>query len=97
MMHVTQSFLERAMYLLLVLLFITNFIVAFVLYHEYRDTKTVISNQSANVRIIKYDQKTNALAIKTYIACLINISPTIPPAQITHQEQICFDNAPQVK
>lgn len=96
-MKLTQSILEKAMYLLLIMLFITNFVVAFVLYNEYRDTRTVLSNQSLNVRIIKEDQRTNALAIKTYIACLLTIPPTTAPAQLPTKEQVCFNNAPPVK
>lgn len=97
MIHVTQSFLERAMYGLLVLLFITNFAVAFVLYSEYRQTRTILNNQESITQNVKLDQKTNALAIKTYIACLLTIPPTTPPAQIPTVEQACFDSAPPVK
>jgi hypothetical protein len=97
MTRITQSLLERAMYILLVLLFITNFVVAFVLYNEYKQTKDILSNQDYLTQQVKNDQTTNALAIKTYIACLLTIPPTTAPAQIPTKEQLCFDSAPSVK
>lgn len=93
-MKFTQSILERGLYLLLVLLFVTNFAAGFVLYDQSREIRQVISTQSAFTDEIKKDQTSNALAIKTYIACLLTIAPT---NNVTIREQICFDNAPPVK
>jgi hypothetical protein len=78
------------MYFLLVLLFVTNFVVAFILYDEYKQTRTLSQTLKAN-------QSTDALAIKTYIACLLTIPPTTTPDQIPAKEQVCFDNAPPVR
>lgn len=82
------------MYLLLILLFISNFVVAFVLYNESKQIKEITSNQDYFSQIIKKDQRTNALAIKTYIACLLELKPS---GNVPAQEQACFDNAPPVK
>jgi hypothetical protein len=94
-MIIKQPILEKAMYLLLVLLFITNFVVAFVLYNEYREVKNIISNQARLTIEVKANQTTNALAIKTYIACLLAIPPGT--ASVTNAEHTCFDDAPPVK
>jgi hypothetical protein len=94
-MIVKQPLLEKALYVLLVLLFITNFAVAFVLYNEYREVKQIINNQAELTTQVKDNQTTNALAIKTYIACLL----TIPPGttNVSVAEHTCFDNAPPVR
>lgn len=45
---------------------------------------------------IENNQRVNALAVKTYIACLLVISPTLPRSQALTAAQICFDNSPKV-
>lgn len=77
---ILQSTIERLLYLLLLLMFVAIIIVGTI---AYRDGQ-----------LIKENQKTNALAVKTYIACLLIIKPA-PNVHI--QEHRCFNNAPIVK
>ena len=103
-MRYFQSQIERLLYFLIVILVICNIgallllsddtarLNAIVQYHTH-----TIAVQTQDTKQVEANQETNALAIKTYIACLLNLNPTETPAQGKSAETVCFDNAPQVK
>lgn len=62
--------------------------------NQGKQIQTIINNHSTTLKTVEGNQHTNALAIKTYIACLITIKAA---GNLHSQEQVCFDAAPEVK
>jgi hypothetical protein len=96
-MHILQSTVERLLYVLLFLIFIGILIVGSIAYEDGQAIKQIITTRTSLIQTVEVNQKSNALAIKTYIACLLTLNPAQTPTQIQNSEQTCFDNAPQVK
>jgi len=59
--------------------------------------RQIVNAHTTIINDVENNQKTNALAIKTYIACLLDLNLTQTQAQINAYEQTCFTNAPEVK
>lgn len=99
-MNILQSTVERLLYLLLLLCFTATIIVGIIAYQDgqyiKRQQQIFHDNGDSNLRIIKQNQAAETLTVKTYIACLLMISPQSSPDSIKIQEQICFDKAPKI-
>lgn len=99
-----QSQIERLLYILLVILVICNVGALLLLSTDTSRLNAIVNNhthtiaiESQNTKQVEANQRTNALAIKTYIACLLNINPAQTAAQIQVAKEICFNAAPEVK
>lgn len=99
-----QSQIERLLYILLVVLVISNVAALLLLSDTASKLNAIVRNHTHTIAIqtedtkqVEANQQTNALAIKTYIACLISLEPGQTPVQIKAAEVACFNNAPQVK
>ncbi len=99
-----QSQIERLLYLLIIVLVISNIGALLLLSSTTSKLNAIVRNhthtialEAQNTKQVEANQHTNALAIKTYIACLLNLTPTQTPAQVKAAETACFNNAPQVK
>lgn len=57
----------------------------------------IISSHTSTINTVEQNQHTNAAAIKDYIACLLTLNPQATATQLQSAEQICFDNAPNIK
>jgi ABC-type dipeptide/oligopeptide/nickel transport system permease component len=97
MIQIMQSTVERLLYILLALVFLAVLVVGAIAYNDGQQVKQITEQHSSEIKNIETNQHINALAIKQYIACLLNLSPTQTQAQIKTAELTCFDNAPEVK
>lgn len=101
MMRIIQSTIEKLLYVLVLLMFISIIIIAAVAYDDGQQIKQIINNHTQQIMFqeketdqIKANQLINSTALKDYIACLIAINPN---GDIQVQETTCFKNAPEVK
>lgn len=97
-MKILQSTVERLLYILLLLCFVTTVIVGTI---AYKDGQKISQQQQQfhntniqSLKIIKQNQEAETTAVKTYIACLLTLNPAITSLQ--SQEQVCFSRAPTI-
>lgn len=97
-MKIIQSTVERLLYIALALVFIVAAIGAFgAIYNSNKLTMQQKQFHADNISLlntIKKNQAIQTTATKDYIACLLKINPQ---GNLPAQEQVCFDEVPQVK
>lgn len=93
-----QSTIERALYLLLLLVFIALAVVGYAVLNNnrriVRQEKIFHQESVSNLQEIKQNQAIQEVALKEYIDCIIHINPQM---NIQAQELSCFNGTPQVK
>lgn len=99
-----QSHIERLLYFLIILLVIANLSVVLLLTANTSELNAIVRNhthtiaiETQNTKQIETNQQSNILAIKTYIACLLDLNATQTPAQVKSAGTACFNSTPQVK
>lgn len=99
-MKLLQSTVENLLYIILLFVFVSFGAAATYAIKNNRAIKATNAYSHAqnvsNLKLIEQNQAAEAQAIKTYIACLLTLSPQAPTT-IQAQEQVCFDKAPTIK